>query len=594
MRRPKAILIVLLASGILLLGAPDVLANARTDQMLKLLKKKPRKMTVETWQEERREAARELGRIKNRRAVPILLSIVAKERFDVILEIAIDALGEIGDKRAVGPLKKLLNDPSLDAYVRDAVAGALRKLGTDTRPISSTPGKKPGAKHSSKPTRKPNVDKPSSVTDPGAKANQNRLDMATRLAEKQRPFGKLAALDLELDADVIAFSDRFEIIAGAANVRWDDRAGEINTAFALRSRFWKQVEKKAYGYTIDGSADLSFRLLSPRDVDATWDLANSLQVTPEIRFYPFKRDVPLLSGQLTASMGYGLNYGSHPTILDRRFSMGGNLSAAVGPAFGRIYDVGGRLRLKRFEFALKKAGMLSGPIDLGVATDLLHAWYQLRNEIGSFKHLGHSMEILSRANLLKKDTIDPATMYRLIRTLEDPQLDYRPSGMLFRLGYGYGRALIMEADDLNQGFLYATAQYNLQLTTFRAFEAGLKFYYQMLGEPDTIGLSLQAGYTHFLYNKEWDPLGAITATLSGGLSRQALPPFVETVDGEEVTTDGAMGYRVMAGGSYSRFFNRGTKIVAAAQVGIDTGNPLVMFTLEAQYGLAYGSLAPAE
>ena len=134
MRSRPAHVLRLTAAALLLAGvlsSPPVRADEHADNMLNILKKRPRGSTPESWLEERREAARELGRLKDKRAVPVLLGIVAKERFDVILEIAIDALGEIGDRRAVGPLKKLLNDPSLDAYVRDAVAGALKKLGEE-------------------------------------------------------------------------------------------------------------------------------------------------------------------------------------------------------------------------------------------------------------------------------------------------------------------------------------------------------------------------------------------------------------------------------------------------------------------------------
>jgi hypothetical protein len=106
----------------------------------------------------------------------------------------------------------------------------------------------------------------------------------------------------------------------------------------------------------------------------------------------------------------------------------------------------------------------------------------------------------------------------------------------------------------------------------------------MVDDHDTYGVTAQAAYTHYLYNAHDDPLGALSATLSGGINNQPGARF----DG------GGLGYQAMAGASYTRFFNRGSRIVASARLGIDTGSPLFLISLEAQYGVAYGSIAPAE
>ena len=127
---------ITLVVGILVLsGSSHTAIAANADTLLQLLKKKPSGMTRETWLEQRREAVRELGKLRERRAVPILLRIVRGERFDVILERAIDALGNIRDRRAVAPLRALLGDPSVDSYVKDAARRALAKL----RPRSRSP-----------------------------------------------------------------------------------------------------------------------------------------------------------------------------------------------------------------------------------------------------------------------------------------------------------------------------------------------------------------------------------------------------------------------------------------------------------------------
>jgi hypothetical protein len=545
--------------------------------MLKVLKKRPRRMTRETWLEQRREAARELGRQKDRRAVPILLKIIAKERFDVILEIAIDALGEIGDKRAVEPLKKLLNDPSLDSYVRDAVAGALKKLGAaPAKPGLGTepkPGPKPGPKRPLKP-----VERPEPLED-----KQERTDLALRLAQEQQPFGDLPPLDLKLEADLIARSDQWRIVAGSGSLLHDGQADMTSggaTAFTYLAR---QVERKAYGYSVDGRLDVGFNLTDTGQRDAAWSLNQSVQVNPEIRYYPFRRDLPLLFGQISGGTGYGLALTKQAQALDSRFAFTGNVSVSGGPGYGRIYNVGPRLRLRRLQYHMKQAGLLTANIDRAVADQIIYAWYHLRNEIGSFKHLGYTLDILRKAGLLARDTINPALTYKMIRILDDPYLDLRQAGYMFRLGYGYARSMIKGADDYTMAFLYATGEYSYQKVK-RAFEARLKFLYEMWNDPDSFSLTAETGYSHYFYNEHLDALGKLSATLTGGVSQAPGGNY----------GSGALGYQVLVGGAYTRYFNRGTLVRASLKGGIDTGAPLVMLTLEAEYGLATGSFVGVE
>ena len=560
----RSVVAVLLALSLALAALPGTAAaDERADRMLRILKKRPRGMTTETWLEQRREAARELGRSKDKRAVPLLLQIIAKERFDVILEIAIDALGEIGDKRAVDPLRKLLNDPSLDSYVRDAVAGALKKLGADDGVVEPVkPPIKPPIKPPVKPPVKPPPDK----------------DLATRLAKEIDPFGQLPRLELKIDADLIARAERWQIVGGAADVHWDAAAETTTTRLAVASRHYRQVERRLYGYTIDGVLDLGFRYDDRSTTDASWDLSHSLAINPEIRFYPFRTDLPLLFGQISGGVSYGIGLADHPTFFDRRFSLAGTVTVGGGPGYGRVYDVGARLRLQRLEHVLKKAKLITGHIDRAVADQIIYAWYHERNRVGTFTHLGYTLDILRRASLLSEEPVDPATTYRLVRILDDPQLDNRPAGMMFRLGYGYARTMVKDVDDTTMGFLYATGEYLVQHLR-SSFEGRLRFFYEMYNDPDMYGMELEGGYSSYFYSKTYDPLGALSATFSAGLSNQQGGTF----------SDGGLGYRVLLGGAYTRYFNRGSSVIAALKGGMDSGSPLVLFTLEARYGIAPGS-----
>ncbi len=564
------ILTTLLLGGLLLPALPgSAQGQRRSDKLLQLLKARPRGMKVDTWREQRREAVRELGRLKERRAVPPLLRIIDKERFDVILEIAIDALGQIGDRRAVGPLKRLLDDPSLDAYVRDAAAGSLKKLsgrsGTTTG-TSGRPRPRTTPRSTTAPTPTPTPARPAGVS--------SATNQATGA------FAKLPELKLpELGVNVIARSTRMDLVVGAGHYRWDGRTDRSSAGFTLLSRYRRQLEAKRVGYTIDAAADFSFDLDTPPSGDSSWQIGHHLQLNPEIRFYPFSRDVPLLFGQLSGGFGYGLGVSRVPATPDKRVAFAGTLSAGGGPGYGRVVDIGPRLRMARVARVLRKAGAIEGDLDPTIGTKIIQAWYELRNRIGSYQRLGQTLRLLRKADLLAKGRLDPAVVYRLIRILDDPQLQDRFEGFMFRAGYGYARSLVKDNDDVTLAYAYATASLQHQRGTTRGLGADLRFFYNMWGTPDTYNVQLTGHYAWYLYNRAFDPLGAIEASFSAGLNNQAGAAF----------EGGGLAYNALLGVSYARFFSRGARMVAGLRGGMENNAAVVMFTIEGQYGIARGA-----
>jgi len=252
--------------------------------------------------------------------------------------------------------------------------------------------------------------------------------------------------------------------------------------------------------------------------------------------------------------------------------------------------VGAKLRLRRLQIVMKKAGLLSGQIDRAVGDQLITAWYQLRNRIGSFWQLGYTLDILNRAGLLAaKEGIDPATLYRIIRILDDPQLLNRSDGMMLRLGYGYARSMVRNGADADLGFVYLTGEHAWQIGTTRALESSLRFYYEHITDPNMYGLTARTGFVQYLYNANYDPLGALSAFLSAGFSNQPGPTATPTANGWS-----GLGYQLLLGGSYARLFNRGTEVSLSAQFGIETGAPLFLVSLAARYGIVYGAITPSE
>ncbi len=73
----------------------------RVSDLIELVRKRPSGKDRDTWRDERRDAARELGTLGDTRAVPVLIDIVKTEQFDAVGEIAIVSLGKLGDERAV-------------------------------------------------------------------------------------------------------------------------------------------------------------------------------------------------------------------------------------------------------------------------------------------------------------------------------------------------------------------------------------------------------------------------------------------------------------------------------------------------------------
>src|SRR6185503_9477719 len=97
---------------------------------IKLVEIQPAEMDRSTWKERRRDAARKLGQSKDKRAVAVLIKLAETETFDIIGEIAIEGLGNLGDAAAAPTLQRILADPARDKSQRDLAKKALGKLGT--------------------------------------------------------------------------------------------------------------------------------------------------------------------------------------------------------------------------------------------------------------------------------------------------------------------------------------------------------------------------------------------------------------------------------------------------------------------------------
>ena len=280
-------------------------------------------------------------------------------------------------------------------------------------------------------------------------------------------------------------------------------------------------------------------------------------------------------------MRYGLNVAQPSSADSARTAFASDLSIGAGPGYGRVIDVGSKLRLARLLRVLRKVGLLNDDdIAPETARRLMQIWYSLRNVIGTYPQLGYTLQLLQEVNLISSAP-PPAAVYRLVRILDDPQLLNRRQGFMFRAGYGFAHQLVLDADDRDLGFLYATGEWHVQRGTTRAMGVEGQFFWDHLTSGGNLSLNLEAYYDWFLYNRAFDPLGAIGVTLSTGVSDQP----------GDIFQDSGIAYQALAGARYQRFYNRGSSISATLSGGFDRRGGIVLLTVEASLGMAAGSVA---
>lgn len=577
-------LVLILCGG----DVQSVAAETQVERLISILIERPPGMKKETWMSERREAARELGRSRSRQAVPHLLNIVAHERLDVVLEIAIDALGKIGDTRAIGPLKNLLREPTLDPYVREATLQALHKLeSSDTArtqspaatgetqsrtPVHSSPP--PAQKYEASPVSP----SPKSMTNAKTPPSEERFSRGPRA-----PIFKdlLPISTASRHPDLLAVTSNWDIAAGSATIDWNKANNKTKMAALANTTLFRQVEKRRYGYRIDGTLGLDFHLIKPTGTESNWLISHTGMTAPEIRYYPLVNDFSKFFFQLAGKFEYGVMVSGNPQTASDRTSVGGTLTGGGGPGYGRLYNIGSTLRVKELESTLRRHGILRAPIQRDSALSLTQAWYALRNQLGQYHQLGHTLDILERNHHIDRESIDPALTYRLLRILEDPQLYDRPHGLIFRLGYGYSRNLIMDRDDNDMAFVYASGESAFQINTHQAALGTLRVFFDPHHDTKHYGAEFESTYRHYFYSPQFDPRGALGVSFLSGVGNQP----------GDVFSEGGSGYRVLTGLSYTFFFNRGSRLETAAQFGVNNNSPIVFLTLAVNYGLASGSFS---
>jgi hypothetical protein len=526
------------------------LLSQQVDSDISLLRKKPKGMDEEAWREKRRDAARELGDLGDKRAVDPLIEIVESERFDAILEIAIQSLGKLGDSRAVPALRRIADDPSVEAYVRDSAREAMRRLGAETGGAS------------------PNPRGPRSGIEPGVLAAPAQIEGLPRLSAPQVPTGTLA------------LAERVTFAVGELSIEHDSAGGGTLFDVALAGTYQRQMELARLGYSFQANVDTGYDSRSAQEgmMDVSRFLVRAgAGVTGDVRLYLIE-SLPVFEF-VTVAPAIRASYvkqraatesTSDSTIID--------FGVAGGVGYGRVLPVASRLRLARIEAVLEAAGLRARPLAADAAARIALAWYGLRGRLGYSAELAYTLRLLREAGVLLQEP-DAQLVYRLLQILADPQLDDRYEGQDLRLG-AYWSA---EAGDVDAPTVTGVMWSATVARQFgdRADAVGhLRGVARLSEDPKGILTSADAAYRMFFYSSEQDPMGALS-----------VGPFVAVCEDACPGPTAGLVWQVGARAELTHWFSRASSLTSGFEfAGQSPSDFRVLFTLRAGYGLSPASV----
>ncbi len=518
------------------------------DELIELIGTKPRGMDRGSWKEERRDAARKLGRLGDKRAVPVLIEIVETEDFDAIAEIAIEALGKLGDDSAIPALQAVHADKSRDRYVRNLAAKALSQLGVkpkvevgdddDDDDDSTAPG--------------PGTDKP------GDKASG------------QLPAG---------GDDIVATTEHLTFAVGALSLQYDTLRDRPALDGNVSGSYARSVDRHSWAYRYGGEAAFAGGVLDYEGGDnSSRFVAFDSTLGADARFY--LNDKPLYA-LVESALGIAIT----ATNIDREgldndtreFLLGADLHVGIGGGYGRVIDIGAALRLRRIEQVLERSRMLGRPITPDLAERILRRWWSLRGEVGSHDRLTATVAMLREAGVLLGEP-DASTSYKILQVLEDGQLNHRLRGIDVNLAvaesYLY-RDDITPVEDGRIETLLVRARYATQSASANDELVGeASARYRILAEeldPTPWMAAAAASWRHYHYSKNSDPLGALE--LAGEVA----------IADDDVGTDAAA--RIAGRVGWIWVPNRASTLRAAASLAMESGEWFIGLSFEATYGL---------
>jgi hypothetical protein len=604
MKLAPALLAVALGASVAAAQPVDV--NAQ----IKLIENQPSGVDRSTWKEQRRDAARKLVQSKDKKAVPELIKLAETETFDIIGEIAIEGLGNLGDPSAVPVLQKVANDATRDKATRDLAKKALFKLGATATSggaaASGSSGSAGSTGASSTGDASTNALGGSSVggdaTGGDATGGDAGGDAGTSVEGGAAGAGLLgggAAASNELPAlpalpdDTLAASDRLTFAVGAASLAYDTARKRASFDGDLAAHYLRRVEREQMAYGYGGDAHIVAGYINPDGRERSRGAQVTASGNGEARFYRGQ-----LYGVGKGAIGFQDNYISYEgddagaDLKDNRLQA--DIQIALGVGYGRVLDVGGAVRVRRIARVLDAARALGKQIDAATAKQLQLTWWALRGERSTYRALVATVAILREAGILLSEP-DAGLAYELLTVLRDTQLYERPSGFDVQLAFGEGYLVRPTGDDdpyaaesgrVEQ--LLASAGYGKQLADDKAEISGTAFARLRLFAPDDQPSPFALGATgrlrRFAYGDHGDPLGALDVTATLLLSKDSCPA-------QNTDCGAQLAGRIAGEVGFTLFMNQASGLRLAGQVAEDAGQLFIGGTLTATYGLLDGTFA---
>jgi hypothetical protein len=270
-----------------------------------------------------------------------------------------------------------------------------------------------------------------------------------------------------------------------------------------------------------------------------------------------------------------------------------DVQLALGGGWGRILDVGTRMRVARIATALERRRALGRPIDDGLARRLQAAWWSLRGELGTHRRLTETVRVLRDAGVLLGEP-DAGTTYELLEILEDPALDGRASGLDVHVAFGEGflERWRYPADEepgvdngINEGRLEEAllrARFARQLGEVSDVTGELVARKRLFAPDDPPtpapwAVAARARWRTFVYGAHFDPKGALDVGAELGLAdddRQVGDPSQDT----------DLGVRLGGEVGWTMILSRASSVRVAGAVVQDDGELFFGASLEAVYG----------
>jgi hypothetical protein len=609
-------------------GRPADAQPAEVAAQIKLIETQPADLDRATWKDRRRDAARKLGRGKDRRAVPVLIKLAETETFDIIGEIAIEGLGNLGDPAAAPALQKIIADPSRDKSQRDLARKALAKLGAETRPSGTTGGSPTGGSTSGTGTTGGSTTGGSTTgggTSGGGTAGGNSSGAGTaatggaagatgtgsgagtgkaspettgRAATPEPGGGTGGLLGAAPSSDVLgpgalpavpedalAAYERVTFAGGTANLGYDTARKRVDFDADFAGQYQKRIERETMAWGMDLGAHVVAGYVNPDGPAVTRGLQADVTADGEVRFYSGR-----VYGIGRAAGATQLNYisdvdpgNANNTLKDTRFTA--DLQVALGGGYGRVLDVGAAIRVRRLARTLEAARALGRPIDPAIARRLQLTWWALRGERSTYRALVATVAILREAGILLGEP-DAGLSYEILAVLRDSQLLLRPSGLDVQLAFGEGYLQRPDQPPSNESGrveqVLASAAYGAQLDDDKLELSGGGYARLRLFAPDdqpspwAVGAS--ARLRRFTYGDHGDPLGALD--VSGVLQLS-----------DDDLMNSQIGQRLSGQLGFTWWLNAASGIRLAASVGEDRGALFLGAELTATYGLLDGTFA---